>query len=372
MSESKMIGAEERIKTAFLSLLREKHYSKINVTEVVNAAKVNRSTFYRHYENIPSLFERVCADFTEEMLSPGADDVQSKEQFQQYVEILIEKEKNNVEKMRLLAGEHGDIRFIYLHARAVKEKLSEIAKRKGLQEEDTLECISLSTEYFSSFIYVITFLSALPKEARFVNSEIDYNLRMSLFENISELLSLRLGGKAEFHYILYCAKVKLSIKKTPDNVTVTELLKTAGLSRTEFYLYYENIDDFLKKTKDATITTVIEWGSVHFFTGKGLDKEDLEPFIKYGFIQKAIVSFFENSGMGEYMPRILSGILGMIERTYFENNGKELPDKLRQSAIYYIVYFAKHMCMYLLGGCDYPAFSKKIRKLSSVRRELNV
>ena len=49
--------AEEAIYDAFFLLLREKDMEKITVSDVIKKAGIVRSTFYNHYENVPSLME---------------------------------------------------------------------------------------------------------------------------------------------------------------------------------------------------------------------------------------------------------------------------------------------------------------------------
>ena len=48
-------AAEDAIYDAFFLLLKEKGVDKITVSDVVKRAGIVRSTFYSHYENIPSL-----------------------------------------------------------------------------------------------------------------------------------------------------------------------------------------------------------------------------------------------------------------------------------------------------------------------------
>lgn len=47
------------IEKCFLELLREKPVSKITVTELCEAAQINRATFYKHYLDIPDLLEKL-------------------------------------------------------------------------------------------------------------------------------------------------------------------------------------------------------------------------------------------------------------------------------------------------------------------------
>lgn len=47
--------ADEAIYDAFFLLLKEKELDKITVSDVIKRAGIVRSTFYKHYENIPAL-----------------------------------------------------------------------------------------------------------------------------------------------------------------------------------------------------------------------------------------------------------------------------------------------------------------------------
>ena len=52
-------SARDRIMSAFFELLKDKPYTKITVSAVIALAQVNRSTFYRNFENVEDLME--CA-----------------------------------------------------------------------------------------------------------------------------------------------------------------------------------------------------------------------------------------------------------------------------------------------------------------------
>ena len=51
-SESKYFNTAVRMDEAFLSLLEKKDFAYITVKEICEAAGVNRSTFYLHYETL--------------------------------------------------------------------------------------------------------------------------------------------------------------------------------------------------------------------------------------------------------------------------------------------------------------------------------
>ena len=54
-SESKYFATAAKMDEAFLSILEKKDFAYITVKEICEAAKVNRSTFYLHYETIGDL-----------------------------------------------------------------------------------------------------------------------------------------------------------------------------------------------------------------------------------------------------------------------------------------------------------------------------
>lgn len=53
------VRSRRMIRQAFQELLNEKEFSKITVTEIVNRADLNRSTFYAHYPDIYGIVEEI-------------------------------------------------------------------------------------------------------------------------------------------------------------------------------------------------------------------------------------------------------------------------------------------------------------------------
>lgn len=53
------IRSRRLIREAFLALLDEKEFGKITVTDIVNRADLNRSTFYAHYPDVNGVVEEI-------------------------------------------------------------------------------------------------------------------------------------------------------------------------------------------------------------------------------------------------------------------------------------------------------------------------
>lgn len=62
--ESKYFNTASRMDEALLTLLKKKDFEYITVKEVCEEAKVNRSTFYLHYENTIDVLEEVLSNLS--------------------------------------------------------------------------------------------------------------------------------------------------------------------------------------------------------------------------------------------------------------------------------------------------------------------
>lgn len=56
------------IKDALLSLLEKKSFGEITVSELSRAARINRVTFYSHYENIRNLMAEIETDLADQII----------------------------------------------------------------------------------------------------------------------------------------------------------------------------------------------------------------------------------------------------------------------------------------------------------------
>lgn len=68
-SQSKYFETARRMDEAFLALLSEKEFAFITVKEICKRAKVNRSTFYLHYETIGDLLDETVSLLNDRFLA---------------------------------------------------------------------------------------------------------------------------------------------------------------------------------------------------------------------------------------------------------------------------------------------------------------
>lgn len=100
------LRSRRMIRTAFQELLKEKPLEKITVTDIVNRADINRSTFYAHYADVRGLLEEIQDEVLQRSLG-----VISKRDFQQIfvdpmplMQELVEIGTENSELYRLLSS----------------------------------------------------------------------------------------------------------------------------------------------------------------------------------------------------------------------------------------------------------------------------
>ena len=76
-SESKYFATAARMDVAFLTLLEKKDFAYITVKEICEAAGVNRSTFYLHYETMVDLLSESVSHMNEQFLTYMKKDSQT-------------------------------------------------------------------------------------------------------------------------------------------------------------------------------------------------------------------------------------------------------------------------------------------------------
>ena len=76
-SESKYFNTAKKMDKALISLLEEKPFEYITVSEICKRADVNRSTFYLHYENTVDLLNETARFLLDDFTSYFNDDVKN-------------------------------------------------------------------------------------------------------------------------------------------------------------------------------------------------------------------------------------------------------------------------------------------------------
>lgn len=93
------------IENSFLTLLQQKHISKITVTELCQLAQINRATFYKHYADVPQLLEKLEARLFDQIRAAFTDHDVGLEVF--LLDMLNYTKKEGMQLM-VLGSDNGD------------------------------------------------------------------------------------------------------------------------------------------------------------------------------------------------------------------------------------------------------------------------
>lgn len=66
-TDLRVLKTKKSIKVAFLTLMKEKNYSKITVKDIVDEALINRNTFYLHYLDKDDLLDSLTSECLEKL-----------------------------------------------------------------------------------------------------------------------------------------------------------------------------------------------------------------------------------------------------------------------------------------------------------------
>ena len=116
--DSDVPPATQRMRDAFWTLLTDREYRRITVTDVVREARVNRNSFYYHFSGLPELAD--SAILTEVASTPLVQDAPdpSEENPQQAWERRLTRlldtpsERRRLDRLALLAGPHSSPELI--------------------------------------------------------------------------------------------------------------------------------------------------------------------------------------------------------------------------------------------------------------------
>lgn len=125
---------EKAIEESFVKLLNKMPFDKITVKDIVEDCKINRNTFYYHYDDIYDLLRRVFEKRAAEVLEEGIAKSDWQEGFLRCTLFALENRKeiyhiyNTIDRRQLeffLYRVAGDIMFSYVNEQAAGLKVSE-------------------------------------------------------------------------------------------------------------------------------------------------------------------------------------------------------------------------------------------------------
>ncbi len=154
MDNDKRISAQEKLEQVYFSLLEEKHYSKISVSELIEKAGVSRMTFYRNYEDIFDMHIKVCTHLVSSLAEKLVDIFLKKEDITESVESFCRILNSQRKYIALLCGENADRKMYELALPIIMECGNKVSDGLDSDRAFMLKFIALSgiATYFRSLV----------------------------------------------------------------------------------------------------------------------------------------------------------------------------------------------------------------------------
>lgn len=371
MQKKSADSAEARIIAAFNTLLIKKPYGAIKVTEIIRLADVNRSTFYKSYTSVPDLFEKQQQSLCGAVLNSDVPLPETPDGMEAYTRALAEQLlRDEMERISLLGGAHGDVRTFWLVGDAIRQKLEQEAERLKIRDEAVLRNIRSAPGFFASLFCERVNESRLQARWQQTLSE-DYDVSKTFFENMAIQLCARRGGSMQFHYDLVLSFVKFFDRMVPQ-VTVTQLLQTAGIGRTEFYQYYRNLEDF----RSLYLETVHNCATQYVLYACEAQGDEAAALIakfseiNYNFVQKTLRGVMERGDIIYYITTLIGCV--------FVHMSREIPpsvmdfEEKQLKLLYYIGACVSYALAFYAGSIDEPELHRCMARLQRLRQSVAV
>lgn len=355
--------AEEKIRAAYVALCETKPYYKIKVSEVVAKAGINRTTFYKHYIGMPDLILAMYRYYSKLILAETKEcPVRTPAELEAYVELVWARLMARRAEILAILHQPGVLRMMFMYGRALQKKLIRLAKRAEITDPAVYRNIS-----YVPYIFAVRLFLAIKGDdildPSLQRQQQLFDFTQSIQENLSRYMAAELGGSGDFHYDLFGAYIKLTTTTDDEDITVTKLLDAAGISRTQFYLYYKNIDDFREKFYYTCFELAIEIMLYVCRKDAPLDEPEVEAIrstIFDAYNRKAVTRLIASGKIIEYGAYIVAHLylryLDQIERDY----GK-LTDEEKNALVYYIGVMSTVSLKYYLRQIDYATYRAEIR-----------
>jgi len=153
-ADRRIVRTQLAIRDALVTLIKEKGFDALTVSDIVARANINRGTFYLHYKDKYDLLEQTETEILEEIQqiflrsnSLRTGDANTVEQLQQLAIMLLEYIKEHADLMHAFLGLQGNYSFI-TRIRNMAEQNLKLGALLGLKEENFL----VPREYLLSYV----------------------------------------------------------------------------------------------------------------------------------------------------------------------------------------------------------------------------
>ena len=355
--------AAEKIHDAYVALCKTKPYYKIKVSDVVAKAGINRTTFYKHYAGMPDLILSMYRRYMKLLMQvPAGMTIRTADDLQRYAESVWTRLTERREELARILHQPGVLRLILMYGRAFQRKLTQFAKKAKLTDPAIYRNITYAPYLFTVRLFIFlegepVFLPQLTRQQQ------HFDFSLSIPENLSRFVKSQIGGNADFHYALFGAYIKLSTGRDEEKITVTELLDTAGISRTQFYLYYKNMEEFREKFYYTVFELVIEF-MLSLCRRREVPTEaqasSLRETIYAAYNQKAVLRALSTGKLIEYVSYLAANLFVRYSEQVEAEHHTTLTEEQKAPLIYYIGVHCAASLQYYVHRISFARYCEEI------------
>lgn len=263
MNKNNTTPAGQKIIEVFLDLIRTTEVGKIRISEIIRRAEVNRSTFYRNFEDINDLYKHALAyvsdlldrDITSAMDGFTDNPSELPAMFDAFVGI-VSKHRDNFTPF---IGRNARPEFMREMTRYFGDLFGRLGERfiwfRGI--------IPGFPAIWTRAVILATVAGNHSGEAQSVilkefKPDEEYDFNRDILTNIERYCETHLSGNKELKLSLYRTVIrrhrKVGLKGR--NLSVSLLSKESYISRALFYLTYSTAEDFIKEFASASCAVI--------------------------------------------------------------------------------------------------------------------
>ena len=364
----KELSADEKIHAAYVTLCETKPYNKIKVSEIIEIAGINRTTFYKHYAGMPDLILSVYHRYIKAILAvPDDMAIKTAQDLEAYTNLIWNRLVSRKTDILRMLTQPGVLRMIVMCGLALRKRLQHLAKKAKLTDPAVYRNIRYTPYLFIVRLFIELKGADVLKPALAAQQQV-FDFTHSIPDNLSHYMEVNLGGSSDFHYALFGAYIKLTSLDGEENITVTKLLDTAGISRTQFYLYYKNMDDFREKFYYTCFELVIELMLYVCRRPDPVPEEEVSAMretIYASYNQKATRRLLATGEIVEYGAYIVANLYVRYKEQLERERGRLTPDE-EGALIYYIGVMATVSLWYYLRRIDYETYCRNVADVKKI------
>ena len=361
-------SADEKIHAAYVALCETKPYNKIKVSEIIEIAGINRTTFYKHYAGMPDLILSVYHRYIKAILAvPDDMAIKTAQDLEAYTNLIWNRLVSRKTDILRMLTQPGVLRMIVMCGLALRKRLQHLAKKAKLTDPAVYRNIRYTPYLFIVRLFIELKGADVLKPALAAQQQV-FDFTHSIPDNLSHYMEVNLGGSSDFHYALFGAYIKLTSLDGEENITVTKLLDTAGISRTQFYLYYKNMDDFREKFYYTCFELVIELMLYVCRRPDPVPEEEVSAMretIYASYNQKATRRLLATGKIVEYGAYIVANLYVRYKEQLERERGRLTPDE-EGALIYYIGVMATVSLWYYLRRIDYETYCRNVADVKKI------